>query len=175
LFRIKGRVKGDRNWIVFADGLPYTENEFTINDLVYGLTYEIQVEAFNDAGSAEGCDIYEFTFTPVLCPNQPKNLRAGGDVDRCGASSFTLEWDRPEDNIGKPLRSYTVWYRDLCDDDSEYQVLASNIRSESQLISKPRVNDGEVGDTFRYYVEAVNSDCPSRPSEGFDFEFIELA
>jgi len=125
------RTLGELQWRVISDGIPFITTEFTAFDLTYGETYEFQIEAFNDAGRAEGCDIYEVTFTPVLCPNQPKNLRAGGDPDSCGANSFTLEWDRPADNIGKPLRSYTIWYRDLCDDDSEFTVLASNIRGEA--------------------------------------------
>jgi len=106
-----------------------------------------------------------------LCPNAPKNLRSV-DKDYCGASSFTLEWDAPPPNIGKPLKSYNVWYRDLCDDDSEYKIMTAQVRDTQTFISPPRTEGS--GDRYRFYVEAVNSDCPSKPSDGFDFEFIQL-
>jgi hypothetical protein len=64
------RTQGELQWRVIADGIPFGTNEFTATNLEYGLVYELQVEAFNDAGRAEGCDIYEVTFTPILCPNQ---------------------------------------------------------------------------------------------------------
>jgi len=50
-------------------------------------------------------------------------------------------------------------------------MLVANVRQEFQLIQKPRDSES---DRFRFYIEAINADCPSQPSEAFDFEFIQI-
>jgi len=51
-------LNSGNQWRVIEDGLGWDIDTFTANDLEYGVTYQFQIESFNDAGNAEGCDIY---------------------------------------------------------------------------------------------------------------------
>jgi len=93
-YRIKQRNQGQTNWQVISDTTYQTSgrNTFVATNLVYGQTYEYQVEAYNDAGTAQNCEIYTLVFRPRICPNPPQGLTQTGNTGGCGTTQFTLSW-----------------------------------------------------------------------------------
>ncbi len=118
--------------------------------LTNGLTYEFKITAVNSRG--EGPFSEMISATPIGVPEEPLNLEA-----EFSDSRVDLEWDPPGETGGDLIRGYNVYQKWENDD----PILISSSLTRTYLV----LTDLENGDSYKFYVTALNTLYESRPSE----------
>ncbi len=138
-----------RNGTLIAT-VPATQLWYNDTNVTNGVTYTYYVTAVNSVGESEKSN--EVQATPVTIPTPPENLQVN-----TGNGYALLTWQAPSNNGGAAITEYKI-YRGTTSGGESYLTKVS--------ASTTSYNDTSVinGNTYYYYVTAVNSAGESKPS-----------
>ncbi|XP_046841964.1 titin-like isoform X3 [Xenia sp. Carnegie-2017] len=132
-----------------------TNTSFSISNLDPYSIYNVSLNAFTSVGNGEVVDLSERTGETV--PSEPRNLRASNR----SSIELIVSWDEPE-NFNGILRSYTVYYKRIRDDNNEI-VDSMNYESRNTL---PDVRTLNLTNLEKYSVYEVKVSASTVIGEG---------
>ncbi|MGA1847750.1 MAG: fibronectin type III domain-containing protein [Thermoplasmatota archaeon] len=120
-------------------------------DVENGVVYEYYVVAYNDVGTSDMSNMVRAQ--PMGLPSRPIGVEL-----TAGDGYIRLSWERPLDDGGDPLLTYSV-YRSM---DGEYfDIQDTGDGSSREFLDK----DVQNGDTYHYHIKARNMIGLSMESE----------
>ena len=141
----RGTFSGGESYLATVDGSITWYNDTSVSK---GQTYYYYVTAVNDAGESDNSTEINAT-TPTTVPSAPQDLTA-----TTGDGYVNLTWSPPADNGGSAI--------------TEYRIYRNGVLIKIKTVSGNQLwfNDTNVqnGQTYTYYVTAVNSVGESNPS-----------
>ncbi|XP_046863649.1 phosphatidylinositol phosphatase PTPRQ-like isoform X3 [Xenia sp. Carnegie-2017] len=134
-----------------------TNTSFSISNLDPYSIYNVSLNAFTLVGNGEVVDLSERTGETV--PSEPRNLRASNR----SSIELIVSWDEPE-NFNGILRSYTVYYKRIRDDNNEI-VDSMNYESRNTL---PDVRTLNLTNLEKYSVYEVKVSASTVVGKGMN-------
>jgi hypothetical protein len=90
----------------------------------------------------------------IEIPGQPTNLKIIAQTD----DTLFLNWDKPSQKTGGPVRSYTIERKQFNGDWSQWQLAGTSYNNDIKLTKQP------IGIKLEYQVRAGNASGQSFPS-----------